>query len=68
MARNTKCLVGRCPKQARTRGLCYACYSNARIMIKKGEATEDALVLKGLLNAKLVKKGSNLLKEQFNLN
>ncbi len=62
---NPKCLTKKCENDAGTRGLCQACYSTARIMMKSGQATEVQLISKGMIEPVRAKAGS-LFREQFN--
>jgi hypothetical protein len=59
------CLVKKCERGGGTRGLCSGCYSIARIMIARGETTEETLVEKGMMLPKTAKSNS-LFREQLN--
>jgi len=54
-ARQQQCLVPNCEKQIRNqRGLCVTHHSYARDLIRKGGATEEDLIRRGLLRAKQI--------------
>lgn len=47
-----KCLVPKCEKAAKTRGLCHTCYQSAKGLVKKGVTTWEKLANKGLATLK----------------
>lgn len=44
-----KCIVPGCEREARTRGVCAACYGSHRIAVGRGETTWDELAKAGLV-------------------
>lgn len=54
---STGCVYPDCPKARRTRGLCFSHSASAGRLIRKGEATEEDLMERGLMLPKHQKRG-----------
>lgn len=59
------CLTQGCPRTARTRGVCMACYVASRTLIKRGETTDEQLVLAKALLPRGVFARRSLFYEQL---
>lgn len=60
---NTTCI--HCPKQAVSRGLCWACYAAARRQVRRGRATWEDLQSKGRCAPKMDRSQTPGKRKQF---